>query len=111
MRVLIVDDDKGLRSLLRLVFEEAGYQVAEAGDGHEAIRLLRHQDADLILCDVFMQGMGGLDFLRQLNPTISGSKVVVMSGGGEFHGTVNLLPVASFLGAVAVLHKPFLPAE
>lgn len=52
-----------------------------------------------------------MELLRQLPREFAGAKVVSMSGGGNFHGPVDLLPIAKHLGAVAVLHKPFEQAE
>ncbi len=106
VRVLLVDDDAKVRAALRIMLEDEGFEVAEAGDGDQALRAIRRQGADVILCDVCMPKRGGLDLLRDLRPEKSGIRVVAMSGGGDYHGTVNLLPLATALGAQAVLHKP-----
>jgi CheY-like chemotaxis protein len=109
-RILVVDDDPNLRAAIRRMLEPEGFEVEEASDGWDALRAFRARPADLVLCDVFMPEMDGLDVLRELAREFSGARVVAMSGGG-FRGTMNLLPVAQHLGAAAVLYKPFERAE
>ena len=88
-----------------------GFEIEEASDGQDGLRKFLTRPAELVLCDVFIPEQDGLDFLRELQREFVVVKVVTMSGGGEFHGPVNLLPLATFLGAVAVLHKPFEQAD
>ena len=80
-RVLVVDDDRTYRQMLRLIVEsEPGYRVvAEAEDGREAIALARHHDPDVILLDLAMPGMGGLEALPLLLAVAPTAKVVVLS--------------------------------
>ncbi len=111
MRVLVVDDEVRLRSAVRVMLADTGIEVSEAADGDEAIQRIEQERPDVVLCDVFMPSRDGLEVLRYLLPVSSGVRVVAMSGGGDFHGPVNLLPVAKALGAVAVLHKPFTKVE
>ena len=110
-RILVVDDDSNLRAAIRRMLEPLGFEIEEAANGRDAMKAFRASPSDLVLCDVFMPEQDGLEVLRDLANEFAGVKVVAMSGGGEFHGTVNLLPLATFLGAVAVLHKPFKQAE
>jgi CheY-like chemotaxis protein len=110
-RILIVDDDPILRTAIGLMLEGTNFEIEEAADGRSALRILRARPADLILCDVFMPEKDGLEVLREVPREFAGIKVVAMSGGGAFHGTVNLLPLAACLGAAGVLHKPFEQAE
>ena len=107
MRVLVVDDEAAVRTAARVMLEGLGHEVAEAADGRAAVRALGAAPADVILCDVFMPGRDGLELLRELRPAASGARVIAMSGGGEFHGRVDLLPLAEGLGARGVLYKPF----
>jgi CheY-like chemotaxis protein len=104
--VIVVDDDPRLRTMTRILLEEAGHEVVEVADGAAAIGTLRDRGADLVLCDLFMPGFDGLEVIRTLRREFPGVKVIAMSGGG-FGGTMDLLAVARHLGAAEILHKPF----
>jgi CheY-like chemotaxis protein len=109
-RVLIADDDERLREATRAVLESAGHSVIEASDGAEALRLLLRQQADVIVCDMFMQGQDGIETIRRLRRDHPALKIVAMSGGG-YLGALDVLKVARHLGALEVLKKPFGRAE
>lgn len=111
MRVLVVDDDRKVREVVRVMLEGAGFEVEEAADGEQALRTFRRLGADLILCDMFMPEHDGLELLRALRSASSKVKVIAMTGGGNFHDSVDLLPLATTLGAVAILYKPFTQQE
>jgi CheY-like chemotaxis protein len=105
-RVLIIDDDAQLRGLLRLLLEEAGFDVVEACNGREGVQVFRCLHPDLVLCDIYMPEQDGLETIRQLrrhSPTV---KIIALSGGA-FGGMVDMLPLARRLGAAVCLHKPF----
>jgi CheY-like chemotaxis protein len=110
LRILVVDDDRNLRTAIRRMLEPEGFEIEEASDGRNAMRAFRVRPVDLVLCDLFMPEEDGLEVLRELAREFSGVCVVAMSGGG-FRGTMNLLPMAKALGAAAVLYKPFERAE
>jgi CheY-like chemotaxis protein len=105
-RVLVVDDDVQVRTYLRMVLKSADYEVAEAGNGDEAVEGFRRQRADVVLCDLFMPGRDGLEAIRHLRGEFADVRIVAMSGGA-LGGRLDLLPVADFFGAVALLRKPF----
>jgi CheY-like chemotaxis protein len=105
-RVLVVDDDADVRTVARVMLENAGIVVVEADGGTAGIRAFRDAGADLVLCDLFMPGLDGLEVIRALCREFPDMKVIAMSAGG-FGGTVDLLAVARHLGAAGVLHKPF----
>jgi CheY-like chemotaxis protein len=107
--VLVIDDDPGVRGLLRLLLEGAGHEVEEAGDGAEGLRLFGTRPAGVVFCDVFMEGMNGLDAMRQLRAGGPAVRIVAMSGG-SFDGW-GVLPVAAELGADVTLAKPFTEAD
>ena len=65
-RILVVDDDAAIRSLVRRVLERAGYEVATARDGGEAIALIARDDYDVVLLDVMMPGVDGLEVVESL---------------------------------------------
>jgi DNA-binding response OmpR family regulator len=105
-RVILTDDDPSIRTMTRLMLEDAGFEVAEAVDGNAAISMIRDMGADLVLCDLFMPGADGLEVIRALRREYPRVPIIIMNGGA-FGGTLDLLPVARFLGAAEILHKPF----
>jgi CheY-like chemotaxis protein len=88
------------------MLENAGLGVQEAADGTAALRACHQRQADVVLCDLFMPQTDGLETIVALRREFPDIKVIAMSGGG-FNGVVDLLPVASHLGASGILHKPF----
>jgi CheY-like chemotaxis protein len=104
--ILVIDDDKPFRHLARVALEKGGYRVLEAGDGQAGVEVYVRDRPDLVLCDVFMPGIDGLDVLRMLRRQFPGVRVVTMSGGGSLFG-MDFLPAARALGAVGTLSKPF----
>jgi CheY-like chemotaxis protein len=78
-RILVVDDDRSTRHLIRLQLRSAGYAVETAGDGAAALAKLRRKPFDLVLLDVWMPGMDGLEMLARLREEPSHPKVVVMT--------------------------------
>jgi CheY-like chemotaxis protein len=108
-RILIIDDNSEFRFMLRALLEGAGHQVAEAGNGNEGIRCFHGDPCDLICCDLFMPEKEGLETIRELCHDFPTVKIVAMSGGGGTDGSVDMLPIARYFGAVEVLQKPFEP--
>jgi CheY-like chemotaxis protein len=112
-KILIVDDDSAVQATIRLLLERAGHSVVVAGDGSKGLALFEAEDFDLLLLDIFMPGMDGLETMRlmhrqrPLTPiiVISGKPVTWDPGSGP-----NFLAMATKLGAVTSLQKPFRPA-
>ncbi|MDQ1524815.1 MAG: two-component system, NtrC family, response regulator PilR [Pyrinomonadaceae bacterium] len=101
--ILIVDDEQGMRQLLSLVFGRAGHQVRAAENGRRAVEMLREAAADLIVSDVRMPDMGGIELLRaarELSPDVA---VVMMTA----FATVETAREAFKLGADDFIQKPF----
>lgn len=105
-RVLVIDDDVPARAVMRRMLEIAGHDVREAGDGAAALRLLNGQPADVIITDLYMPGMDGIQLARELRKLEASPAIVAVSGGG-FGRQVDLLPMAETLGASVTLPKPF----
>jgi response regulator RpfG family c-di-GMP phosphodiesterase len=108
MRVLLVDDDAALRTLLRTTFEVFDIDVNEAEDASTAAMSIAVTPPDVVVLDVRMPGMDGLDFCRQLkdDPATDGIAVVILSGSDG--GTAE---AAERAGADAAIRKPFSPLE
>jgi CheY-like chemotaxis protein len=105
-RVLLVDDDNLTRGYFRTLLDGAGYAVLEAVDGIEAVRLYRAEPPDLIVMDIYMPRMNGLDALLEMDPSALGTPVIALSGGGAGTGT-DPLDLARSLGAARTFQKPF----
>jgi DNA-binding response OmpR family regulator len=110
IRVLVVDDDAGMRNFLRMLLELEGYEVALACNGVEALAMQRQHPAALILTDLFMPEAEGMETIVQLRGEFPQARIIVMSGGGVHLGT-DYLKLARELGAAKTLKKPFGPQE
>jgi CheY-like chemotaxis protein len=109
-RILVIDDEDVLRNALRVVLESAGYEVLDAARGAAGLRLYHERGADLVLVDIFMPEMDGLEVIRALRGEIPRPKLVAMSGGGQT-GNTDILTMAATLGAKRTLRKPFAASE
>jgi DNA-binding response OmpR family regulator len=78
-RVLVVDDDGALRHAITSLLDQAGYQTEQASDGAEALRKLQQQSVDLLLLDIGLPGMSGLDVLAELRTQAAAPRVVMMT--------------------------------
>jgi len=105
-RILVIDDDPDVRGSLTKILTRAGYEVVEAADGAAGVELQHRAPADVIITDIFMPGLDGLQTIRQLKREGSGVKVIAVSGGDRT-GTIDLKEHARLMGAFKVLAKPF----
>jgi CheY-like chemotaxis protein len=104
--ILIIDDEPGILGVLRKILEGAGHSVSEASDGEAALKHFEGSPSDLVITDIFMPEMDGIEFLVHLRTTFPDAKVLAMSGGGLLSRD-QALSDASLLGADQVLQKPF----
>ncbi|MBI2424324.1 MAG: response regulator [Candidatus Hydrogenedentes bacterium] len=104
--ILIVDDEEQVRSMLRMMLEREGHTITEAENGGVALRALRSAKFDLMILDLIMPEVEGLETLMTLRQTLSDLKVIAISGGGNSVG-MDFLPAAAKLGAARTLKKPF----
>ena len=102
--LLLIDDEEQVRMLFQVALEEAGYRVLTAENGKHGLRLLKHQAVDLILVDILMPDMDGLELIRLLHKTRPASKIIAITGAS---GEWDYLDTAKFLGAHDTLKKPF----
>ena len=103
--ILIVEDDSQIRALLRQMLERAGYEVMEAPDGKEGIRLYRERPADLIIMDIIMPKKEGIETIADLKLEFPEVKIIAMSGGGQI-GPEAYLQIAESFGAQRIFTKP-----
>ena len=99
-RILVVDDEPQIRRVVRAMLATKGYEVADASNGEDALRLVRSKEYDLVLLDNCMPGITGIEVCREIR-TGTDITIVVMSAGYE------LREQALLAGANAYLRKPF----
>ncbi len=104
-RILVVDDEAPIRGLLRQAFETSGYDVVEASDGSEAVRIFREDKIDLVITDIIMPDKEGLESIIDLKEIDQDVKIIAMSGGGRLEPH-SYLQMASKFGAKKVFQKP-----
>ncbi len=102
-KILIVDDQLGIRLLLTEVFKKEGYETNQASNGVEALALLEEYKPDLVLLDMKIPGMDGLEILRRIRRIDTTLKVIMMTAYGE----LDMIQEAMDLGALKHFTKPF----
>ena len=106
-RILIIEDDPQVRSIICYTLEREGYEVDEAVDGMEGIRLYKENPADLIITDIILPNLAGSSVISRLWCEFPELKVIAISGGGGVYGPSGYLNFARELGARRILSKPF----
>lgn len=115
-RILIIDDEIDVRTALAKVLERAGHQVEVADSGEAGLRSFQLHGADLIVTDVIMPGLNGVEVVKQLRDAKFDGRIIAISGGGNVAAagyapgaitTTAYLAAAAKSGADAVLSKPF----
>ncbi len=101
-RILIVDDEKDIREVLRDFFEIEGFEVSEAADGSEALELVRDDSFDVVLTDLLMPGPDGLEVLEGIRKTHPDTAVLVLTGYPSLDSTLK----AFELDCDGYLNKP-----
>src|SRR5215471_4512291 len=101
-QILIVDDESGIRESLQGILEDEGYTASAAASGEECLQLLRKSSFDLLLLDVWLPGMDGLETLEKVRALDAAPEVIMISG----HGTIETAVRATKLGAYDFLEKP-----
>ena len=102
-RILVADDEAGVRSLLRTALEQGGYEVIEAEDGKQALKQARAGGVDLVITDLVMREQEGIETIQVLHKELPGIGIIAISGKSEGQ----YLKMAEMLGADAALAKPF----
>jgi DNA-binding NtrC family response regulator len=101
-RILVVDDEADACELLRQVLESEGYDMTPETSASKALERIANQDFDLVVSDVFMAGMNGLDLCREIVALRAGTPVILISGQGNVHLVIEALRI----GACDFLIKP-----
>ena len=107
VRILVVDDEESIRDLCARVLGRAGYSVSTAPNGEDAVALLTREAFALVISDIRMPGISGLEVLERAKATYPEIRVVLITG----FGTPQMLTRAQQSGADRILTKPFNPME
>lgn len=102
-KILIVDDQNGIRVLLMEVFGSEGYRTYQASNGKLALDIVKTEAPDLVLLDMKIPGMDGLDILKHIKKINPAIKVIMMTAYGE----LDMIREATELGALMHFTKPF----
>ncbi len=111
LKILLVDDDKLIREMLRNMLKKEDYATEEASDGDEAIKLFHKFKPDLVVTDIIMPEKEGIELIQQFlkeNPAV---KILAISGGALNIDSNSTLKMAKALGAHATLSKPLFRDE
>ncbi len=105
-KILVIDDDQFAREALLEITEDMGHSVLTANDGDKGMKELRQQHFDVVVTDLIMPNMNGIDVLCQIKRDFALTKVIVISAGSSMT-PLSYLDQAKKLGADDVLAKPF----
>lgn len=106
IQVLVIDDDRLIRVLLRSILENVGLQVLDASGGRLGLRLLRAAPCDLVITDLLMPDVDGVAVIREVRKEFPEIKIIALSGGGMTMTAETALDVAQRSGALRRLTKP-----
>ncbi|HOV62437.1 MAG TPA: sigma-54 dependent transcriptional regulator [Spirochaetia bacterium] len=101
-KILIIDDEPGIRTVLSDILEDEKHTVYTAGDGFDGLALLKENPIDLVILDVWLPNMGGIDVLKEIKKNYPEIEVILISG----HANIDLAVKAVKLGAFDFLEKP-----
>lgn len=102
-KVLIVDDQFGIRILLNEVFQKEGYNTFQAANGIQALDIVKKHSPDLVLLDMKIPGMDGIEILKRMKVIDEDIRVIIMTAYGE----LDMIQEAKDLGAITHFAKPF----
>jgi DNA-binding NtrC family response regulator len=105
MKILIIDDEPEIRSILRMWCEEEGYTVFDAENGREGVHIQRKYRANMLICDLIMPVQEGIETITLFKQSFPEVGIIAISGGGKI-GPDSYLEVAEQLGAWKVFRKP-----
>ncbi len=105
-KILVIDDEAVIRETITEMLQRAGYEVWAAADGGEDIELFREKDVDLVITDIIMPEVEGIETIRTLLQDQPDIKIIAISGGGRISND-DLLQMAGHFGAKLTLKKPF----
>jgi CheY-like chemotaxis protein len=106
-RIVVADDHRDSRDFISYALEGAGYKVATAPEGGQALALLRSRPTDLLITDLFMAGQEGFETISRCKAEFPQTKIIVISAGNVPGMQHDFLAAVELLGVAATLRKPF----
>ena len=104
--VLIVDDEPGMREMVKQLLLNEGYHVLEASNGKHAMEFLKNESPELVITDIIMEEMDGVEIILEIRENYPDIKIIAMSGGSKI-SSEDYLESTSDLGADRIFNKPF----
>lgn len=105
-KILVIDDEPGLRALLRAILEDNDHEVFETINGKKGKDICIEKNIDLVITDIFMPEKDGIETIMELRENFPDLKIIAMSGGTAQFGKELYLDMAKKLGAAAIIEKP-----
>jgi CheY-like chemotaxis protein len=112
--ILAIDDDSAVLATMKLLLERDGHSIVVANDSHKGLKIFETGNFDLLVVDIFMPKMDGLETVRLVHKRRPGIPIIVISGHAfpsDLNSTPDFLHMATRLGAITSLRKPFKPAD
>ena len=104
-KILIIDDESQIRTMLKMMLEKEGFDTIVASNGKEGMQLFREEAVDLVITDIIMPEKEGVELIQELKKNDSNLPIIAISGGGK-NSPDTYLNIAKLLGAYAVFEKP-----
>lgn len=108
--ILVIEDDDGVREMIRRALERVGHNVREARDGRSGLKAIQAENCDLLVTDIVMPGMEGIETIIQIRKRHPQMKIIAISGGGMGKAD-DYLAIAAKCGANRTQTKPFSMAK
>ncbi len=109
-KILIIEDDREVRDLIQRLLERAGHDIITARDGVEGLEAFRSDSPDVVITDLLMPRMNGVDAIKEIRNINAAAKILAISGGGPCLPATHLKHALG-AGATETLAKPFKPNE
>jgi DNA-binding NtrC family response regulator len=105
-KILVIDDDDGVRTTLDHLLRDAGYEIATAEDGLRGMAMFRSEQPDLVITDIIMPEQEGIQTIAAMRKARPDAKIIAISGSRSL-GNTDFLKMARSLGAMDIVSKPF----
>ena len=105
-KILIIDDEPQIQTMLTKLFREEGYEVEAASNGNQGLQMFKASSYDLVITDIIMPEKEGLETIRDLKKIDPSVKIIVMTGGSNKYNSEMYLELGVKFGAITAFEKP-----